>query len=153
MCLFYIRKGRHTLYLIISNGGCKQPSQQCTEVAPENCDQENWKKCLRSFLKHWQYLQNILKDRGSYKGPEKWLLVKKHDPRLFPEMGALHTGHCSPACAENLVAILSGHPTGQLGTCAAGTACPMSCWSCASPSNCDSIPGFPKSNQSATSPK
>lgn len=121
---------RNTFYLINSNEGCKQPSQQCTEIVPENCVQDYWKKCLRSFLKHWQYLQNLLKDRGSYKGPEEWLLVKQHDPGLSPETGALHTRHCFPACAEDLVANLSGPPVGRLGTCAAGTACLVSCWSC-----------------------
>lgn len=34
------QEGRNTFYLISSNGGCKQPSQQHTQVAPENCDQE-----------------------------------------------------------------------------------------------------------------
>lgn len=31
---------RNIFYLISSNRGCKQPSQQCREVAPENRDQE-----------------------------------------------------------------------------------------------------------------
>lgn len=150
------REERNIFYFISSNRGCKQPSQQRTEVAPENRDQEYWKKCLRrnaDFLKHWRYLQHILKDRGSYKEPEKCLLVKQCDPGLSPEMGVSHTGHCSPACAEDLVANLSAHPAGRLGTCAAGTACLVSCWSCASPSNCESLPGFLKSNQSVTRPR
>lgn len=136
---------KYFLSLITSNGGCKQPSQQCTEVVPEIW----WPRILKEVSEELPETLTVFVEHIERKGKLQ-RAREQHDPGLSPEMGALCTGHCSPACAEDLVTGLSGPPPQadwapvQLvlhAWCHAGHV-PAS--SMPAPSNCESIPGFPK---------
>lgn len=108
--VYFPGRKKYFLSLITSNGGCKQPSQQGTEVVPEIW----WPRILKEVSEELPetltvFVEHIERKRKLQRAREQ------HDPELSPEMGALCTGHCSPACAEDLVASLSGPPCRQTG--------------------------------------